>query len=118
MVNSTMASSDFSFGVRLDFVFRLIPIVTVVVGNRPNETSPVSSPTFTTSHAPYAGGFLTAVLSGSSPRPWPSLGMTSSAPTFPFPGQHFDAASFTSCYGLLFCAPFSGGYIASAHPVA
>ncbi len=44
---------------------------------------------------------------------------------FPFPDQHFDAArlalskkveGFTSCYGLL-CSPFSGGYLASVHPV-
>ena len=54
----------------------------MVVGHRPSETSPVSSSTFTTSRSPYAGGFFTAALPGSSPLPWPSLRMTSSAPSF------------------------------------
>jgi len=54
-------------------LFRLIPFVTVVVGYRPGETSPVPSPTFTTSRSPYAGGYFTATFPGSSPLPWPSL---------------------------------------------
>ena len=52
---------------------RLIPFVTLAVGHRPDETSPVSSPTFTTSRSPYAGGFFAVAFSGSSPLPWPSL---------------------------------------------
>ena len=68
-----MASSDFSPGFLLDFTFRLIPFVTVDVGHRPDEISPVPSSTFTTSRSPYAGGFLTAAFPGSSPLPWPSL---------------------------------------------
>jgi hypothetical protein len=43
------------------------------MGHRPDETSPVSSPTFTTSRSPYAEGFFAAAFSGSSPLPWPSL---------------------------------------------
>ena len=61
---------------------RLIPFVTMAVGHRPSETSPVPSSTFTTSRSPYAGGFFTAALPGSSPLPWPSLRLTSSAPSF------------------------------------
>ena len=53
--------------------FRLIPTVTVGVGHRPSEISPVPPPTFTTSHSPYAGGFFATALPGSSPLPWPSL---------------------------------------------
>jgi hypothetical protein len=52
---------------------RLIPFVTMGVGHRPDELSPVSSPAFTTSRSPYAGGFFTAAFPGSLPFPWPSL---------------------------------------------
>ena len=38
----------------------LIPAVTLRVGQRPDETSPVPSPTFTTSRSPYAGEFFDA----------------------------------------------------------
>ena len=62
-------------------LFRLIPFVTVVVGYRPGETSPVPSPAFTTSRSLYTGGFLAAAFSGSSPLPWPSLRVTSSTPS-------------------------------------
>ena len=63
-------------------LLQLIPFVATDVGRRPSETSPVPSPTFTTSRSPYAGGFLTAVLPGSSPLPWPSPSLTGSAPSF------------------------------------
>ena len=52
---------------------RLIPFVTLAVGHRPDETSPVPSPAFTSSRSPYAGGSFKAVFPGSSPLPWPSL---------------------------------------------
>jgi hypothetical protein len=61
-------------------LLQLIPVVTMAVDHRPDETSPVPSPTFTTSRSPYAGGFFGAALSGSSHLPWPSLSLTSSAP--------------------------------------
>ncbi len=52
---------------------RLIPFVTMAVGHRPDEISPVPSFTVTTSRSPYTGGFFTAAFPGSSPLPWPSL---------------------------------------------
>ena len=70
-------------------LLQLIPIVTTDVNRRPSETSPVPSPTFTTSRSPYAGGFLTAVLPGSSPLPWPSPSLTGSAPSFSLSGLTF-----------------------------
>lgn len=51
---------------------RLIPFVTMTVGHRPDEISPVSSPAFTTFRTPYTGEFFSAAFSGSSPIPWPS----------------------------------------------
>ena len=54
-------------------LLRLIPFVTLAVGHRPDEISPVPSPTFTTSRSPYTGGSFAAALPGSSPLPWPSL---------------------------------------------
>jgi hypothetical protein len=74
----TMASSDFSSGILQDFTLRLIPSVSVVLCHRPDETSPVSSPTFATSHTPYTGEFFTAV-SGSMPLLLPSPCVTGSA---------------------------------------
>ena len=53
--------------------FRLIPFVTLAVGHRLDEISPVPSSTFTTSRSPYTGGSFTAAFPGSSPFPWPSL---------------------------------------------
>jgi hypothetical protein len=41
---------------------RLIPFVTLAVDQRPDQTSPVPSPAFTTSRSPYAGGFFTAAV--------------------------------------------------------
>ena len=61
-------------------LLQLIPAITMGVGHRPNETSPVPSPTFTTSCSPYAGGLFGAALPGSSHLPWPSLSLTSSVP--------------------------------------
>ena len=52
---------------------RLIPFVTLAVGHRPDEISPVPSSTFTTSRSPYTGGSFTAAFPGSPPLPWPSL---------------------------------------------
>ena len=49
------------------------------VDHRPNKTSPVLSPTFTTSRSPYAGEFFGAAFPGSSRLPWPSLSLTSLA---------------------------------------
>ena len=43
-------------------LLQLIPAVTVDVGHRPGETSPVPSPAFTTSRSPYAEGFFAAAL--------------------------------------------------------
>jgi len=68
-------------------LLQLIPAITMGVGHRPNETSPVPSSTFTTSRSPYAGeacpelveGFFGAAFPGSSRLPWPSLSLTSSA---------------------------------------
>jgi hypothetical protein len=58
---------------------RLIPEFTLDVDQRPNEISPVPSPTFITSRSPYAGEFFCAVSPGSTRLPWPSLCMKSSA---------------------------------------
>ena len=49
------------------------------MGHRPCETSPVPSPTFTTSRSPYAEEFFGVALSGSSHLPWLSLCMKSLA---------------------------------------
>jgi hypothetical protein len=49
------------------------------VDHRPNEISPVPSPTLTTSRSLYAGEFFGAAYPGSSRLPWPSLSLTSSA---------------------------------------
>ena len=57
---------------------RLIPFVTMAVDHRPDEISPVPSSTFTISHTPYTGEFLTAV-SGSMPLLLPSPCVTGSA---------------------------------------
>jgi hypothetical protein len=43
-------------------LLQLIPAVTVDVGHRPSETSPVSSPAFTTSRSPYAAGFFASAF--------------------------------------------------------
>ena len=51
----------------------------MVVGHRPCEISPVPPTTFPASRPPYAGEFFTAALPGSSPLPWPSLSLKSSA---------------------------------------
>jgi hypothetical protein len=58
---------------------QLIPAITMGVGHRPNETSPVPSPTVTTSRSPIRRGVLRRCFPGSSRLPWPSLCMTSSA---------------------------------------
>jgi len=96
---------------------RFIPSVRTDLNRPLDETSPVSSPTFTASHTPYTGEFLTAV-SGSTPLllPSPCVDRFGSL-LFPFRGQHVGAASFTLCYGLLLCFPFSGSYNASAQSV-
>ena len=89
----TMVSSDFSSDILQDFALRLIPSVTIVVGYRPNETSPpeyhsgVPSSAVTTSRTPYTGEpalsevevFLTAAFPGSSPLLLPSPCVTGSA---------------------------------------
>ena len=55
-----MSPSDFSSSFLSDFTLQLIPSVPTVVARRPDEISPVPSPTFTTSRSPYAGGFFGA----------------------------------------------------------
>jgi len=47
----------------------------------------------------------------------PSPCVTGSALSYSLSGQHVGAASFTLCYGLLFCFPFSGSYNASTQSV-
>ena len=74
-----MISSDFSSGISQDFTFRLIPSITLVLYQRPDETSPVPSSTVTTSHTPYTGEFFAADSSGSSPLLLPSPCVTGSA---------------------------------------
>jgi hypothetical protein len=50
-------------------LLQLMPAITMGVDHQPDETSPVPSPTFTTSRSPYAGGFFGAALPGSSHLP-------------------------------------------------
>ena len=86
---------------------RLIPAVTVDVGHRPSETSPVPSTAFPTSRPPYAGEFFGAAPPGSSHLPWPSLSLTSSAlprspfganlSTLPCNAQHCHSLYVASC---------------------
>ena len=57
------------------------------------------------------------LFSGSSPLLLPSPCVTGSALSFSLTGQHVGAASFTLCYGLLLCFPFSGSYNASTQSV-
>ncbi|MCX6055307.1 MAG: hypothetical protein NTZ74_10415, partial [Chloroflexi bacterium] len=98
--------------------FGLIPVVTMTVGHRPEEISPVSSSAFVTSRTPYTGEFFSAAFSGSSPIPWPSPRCNRlSSLLLPFQGYHIGAASFTLCYGLFFRIPFSGSYNASTWSV-
>ena len=59
---STMVSSDFSSDILQDFTLRLIPSVWTVLYRPPDETSPVPSSTFATSHTPYTGEFFAAVF--------------------------------------------------------
>ena len=61
----------------------LIPAITVDVGHRPPEISPVPSFAVTASRSPYAGGFFAAASPGSSPLPWPSLAMKARLPLAP-----------------------------------
>ena len=102
---------------------RFIPVVTAVVACRPDETSPVPSSTVATSRTPYPGEFFAAASQGlwtayvQPPLLLPSPCVTGSALSFSLSGQHVGAASFTLCYGLLFCFPFSGSYNASTQSV-
>ena len=57
------------------------------------------------------------IASGSMPLLLPSPCVTGSALSFSLTGQHVGAASFTLCYGLLLCFPFSGSYNASTQSV-
>ena len=45
-------------------LLQLIPVITVDVGHRPNETSPVPSLAVLTSRSPYAGGFFAVAVQG------------------------------------------------------
>ena len=64
----------------------LIPGVTRDVGLRPREISLVALPTFPTFRSPYAGEFFEAASPESSPLPWPSLWLRSSALPCPLSG--------------------------------
>src|SRR4030067_548051 len=64
----------------------LIPGVTRDVGLRPREISLVALPTFPTFRSPYAGEFFEAASPESSPLPWPSLCLRSSALPCPLSG--------------------------------
>jgi len=77
-ISGTTASSDFSSDILQDFTLRLIPSVWTVLYRPPDETSPVPSSTFATSHTPYTGEFFAAV-SGSWPLLLPSPCVTGSA---------------------------------------
>jgi len=88
---------------------RLIPFVTVDVGHRPDEISPVPSSTF--ANIPFS--LRRRVLRGCNIQvlrrfPWPSLSATAWLPLLPFPGTFFDAARFTLSCGLLLCSPSQG----------
>src|SRR3989304_6148969 len=62
----------------------LIPGVSKDVGFRPREISLVALPAFPTFRSPYAGEFFEPASPESSPLPWPSLLLRSSAPPCPF----------------------------------
>ena len=72
-----------------------------------------------------AGEFVSAAVRSRPFAPSLAFAVAGAArlPLVPLSGLTFQrcrakpASPFTSCYGLLFCAPFSGGYSASAHPV-
>ena len=57
----------------------LIPGLPQVVAPRPREISPVALTAFPASRSPYAEEFLGAASPDSSPLPWPSLSLKSSA---------------------------------------
>src|SRR3970040_2948490 len=61
-----------------------IPEVSKDVGFRPREISLVALPAFPTFRSPYAGEFFEAASPESSPLPWPSLLLRSSALPCPF----------------------------------
>ena len=62
----------------------LIPGVSKDVGFRPREISLVALPAFPTFRSPYAGEFFEPASPESSPLPWPSLLLRSSALPCPF----------------------------------
>ena len=78
----------------------LISVVTASVACRPGGVSPVPRPTLPTFRSPYAGGFFSSALPGSSSLPWPSpprAGLGSLLVPF---GKNYGAAGFASCCGL------------------
>ena len=97
----------------------LMPRLPRGVDPRPREISLVALMALPAFRSPYAGGFFEAARPESSPLPWPSRQMKRSAPPCsPCGAYHVGAAGFPSWYGLRSCAPFTGGYCASPHPVA
>ena len=77
----------------------------------PGRASPVPAATLDTFRAPYAGEFLTAVLPGSSPLPWPSPRFREARHSLYPPGtgrMSNDAAGFASCYGPHRRSPLQG----------
>ena len=99
-------------------LLQLIPVVTMSVNHRPDETSPVPSSTVTTSRSLYAGEFFGAAFPGSSRLPWPSLSLTSSAlPCSPSRANLSTLQDSLDVTGCGFALLISGGYNASAPPV-
>jgi len=80
-IATTACRASFSLASRQTSLLQLIPAVTVDVAHQPGETSPVPSPTFTASHSPIRRRVLRGCFSGSTPLPWPSLSLSSSAPS-------------------------------------
>ena len=100
---------------------RLIPFVTVDVGHRPDEISPVPSSTFATSRSPYAGGFFAAAYPGSSPLPWPSLSATAWLPLLPVSGHLFRRCKIHFKLRAAALLPFLRGiqrFCTASHPAA
>src|SRR3990172_6693359 len=94
-----------------------IPEISKDVGFRPREISLVALPAFPTFRSPYAGEFFEPASPESSPLPWPSLLLRSSALPCPFRVNMTtlqDSRNGTDCR---FAPPPRKGYTASPPPV-
>jgi len=130
MVISTMASSDFSPGFPPDFTSSAYTSGYDGCGPPTGWDLPCSVAYFVrcnaspTSRSPYAGGSFTAAFQALHRFPGLHFAWLARLPLVPVAGLTFrrcrtmPASPFTLCYGLLFCSPSSGGYSASAQPVA